>query len=353
MISLTDAARFTADSHATRKFKAWWETVIGYLILSLLILTLFSWAKVVTAEASGLLCIPLDTKIGYSYNLAKYFNSKCAQQFENKILLHYPYLLFFQWLLLSVCQNFWLKLPVVQNKFETFMELFKLLKEMESTSNRGIKTTTTNTISDKIDQVFNEHSFLSILYTVKEVFITILSAFTLCLITTWMTSLDFFKSDFECSLTMFYSTPAISLVCNLQPAQYIYVTIISNVVILLCITTINCYACYFSLLRKWEKQYKMSNSLRTLNAYKDICFCICFLKTSLQERQIILHTLTNYHHTSQKIRSDVTGMEARDYDVVKYVCDYLGLNILQSSEENSIKNLGKRLKGENKLSNLK
>lgn len=344
MISLTDAARFTSDSHATRKFKPWWETMIGYLILSLLILTIFSWAKVVTAEASGLLCIPLDTKFGYSYNLAKYFNSKCAQQFENKILLHYPYLLFLQWLLLSICQKLWLKLPMVQNKFETFIELFKMLKEINST------ITTTNTLKNEIDRVFNEHSFLSIFYTVKEMLTTILSTFTFCLLTAWMTSLDFFKSDFKCSLTMSYS-PASSLVCNLQPVQYIYITIISNVVILLCISLISFYACSYSLRSKWEKQhYKLSSSLKKLNAYKDLCFCVCFLKTSSQERQIILHALANYDTLQSKsIEYAVTGLESRDdHDVVKYVCDYLGLNILQSSEENPTKNFGKRLKGEDK-----
>ena len=329
MISLTDAARFTTESYATRKFKPWWETVIGYLILSLLILTLFSWAKVVTAEASGLLCIPLNTKIGYSYNLAKYFNSKCAQQFENKILLNYPYLLFFQWLLLSICQKFWLKLPVVQNKFETFIELFKLLKEMESTQ---ITTEETNKMNDKINRVFNEHSFLSILYTTKEMLTMITSTFTLCSLTTWMTSLDFFETDFVCSLTMTYS-PANSLVCNLQPVQYIYVTIISNVVILICITSISCYASYYSLMRKWGKNYKISSGLRNLSAYKDLCFCVCFLKTSSQERQSILHALTKYDTSqSQNIKRDVTGMDSRDYYVVKWVCDYLGLNILKSSE---------------------
>ena len=343
MISISDAARFSEESHATRKFKPWWETVVDYLIISLLILTLFSWAKVVTAEASGLLCIPVDPKIGYSYNLAKYFNSRCAQEFKDKVLLHYPYLLFFQWLLLSVFQKLWLKLPVVQNKFETFVELFKLLKEttkIDTTTSIGNDIWEVN----RIDQVFNERSFLSILYTAKGFLITFSSASASCLLIAWISTLDFYKSDFECSLSLIYS-PANNLVCNFQPVQYIYISIFCNVAIQLSITCISLYACYYSLTRKWEKHYRMSNSLRRYKAFKDLCFCVCFLKTSLQERQTILHALCRYATQSQ---NDVMATESRDYSVVKYVCDYLGLTIMESSDENSLENIGKQLNGKNK-----
>ena len=135
MISISDAARFSQENNITLKFKSWRETVLDYFILSLLILTIFSWAKVATADASDLLCIPIESNLGYSFNLAKYFNSRCSQVFENKMMLYYPYLLFVQWLLFSIVHKLWLKLPWVQNQFETFFEIFKELNIVQTSIN--------------------------------------------------------------------------------------------------------------------------------------------------------------------------------------------------------------------------
>ena len=124
MISVSDAARFAEESVAIKSFKPWWEIVIDYIILALLLITLLSWTRVISADASGLLCLPVEKTIDFSFNFAKYFNSRCAQEFNGKLLLYYPYLLFIQWMSLFLIQKAWLKVPVVTSKFDSYYDIF-------------------------------------------------------------------------------------------------------------------------------------------------------------------------------------------------------------------------------------
>lgn len=341
MISISDAARFSEESNATRKFKAWWETVIDYLILGLLIITLFSWSKVVTAEASGLICITTQSNIAYSYNLAKYLNSRCAQKFDDKAFIHFPYLLFMQWLILSVIQKLWLKLPMVQNRFETFIELFTSLKENESTPHNQAWSTLTR------NETLERNSILFILYTTKVITTTISSLIILCLLIAWTSTLKFFKTDFECHIPKINPPAVTSLVCNFQPAQYIYVTIMTNIMIQTTITFVGLYASYFCVRRKWERHYKIDKSLRRMKAFKDLCFCICFFKTSVQERQQILYALSNHSIQINNKMADVTNTTVNTHDLktIKNVCDFLGLEMNKRSNEDSLKSFQGRLNG--------
>ena len=96
MISVSDAARFAEENVGTRKFKPWWNIILNYFIFGLLLLALFSWTKVILAETLDTIYEHIVPCFRYSLNLAKYFNSRCAQAFTEKLLIYYPYVLYAQ-----------------------------------------------------------------------------------------------------------------------------------------------------------------------------------------------------------------------------------------------------------------
>ena len=95
MISLSDARRFSEESPAIKNFKPWWEIIIDYMLLALLLICLLAWARVTSLEASGLICVPMNTNVTYGFTEYRYANSRCSQEFETKLVLYYPYILFF------------------------------------------------------------------------------------------------------------------------------------------------------------------------------------------------------------------------------------------------------------------
>jgi Leucine-rich repeat containing protein 8. len=363
MISVSDAARFTEESISTRKFKPWWEIVLDYLILAILLLTIFSWAKVISADASGLLCIPVNPTIRYNFNLAKYFNSRCAQEFEKKLLLYYPYVLFAQWLVLSIVQKLWLKLPVVHKKFETFYELLKDMRNMTEEEGSANGNSKQDTIFDKLLLVLKNKSYLIHIYTAKASLLLAFSLCIFCLTVTWVNSLNFFQANFKCYLGGPAYSPIRHLACNFQPAEFLYVIIACNIAVQSSIVGLSSYILYWILAKQWVLQTGAANfaSFRSLGGYKDLCFCIGLAKTSVQEKNAIQNSMVFYtskftnrgkyekQHkgaVNRKTPDDVTIMTAchsHDFVSVKYVCDHLGLVINASNGTAQQRNRSKSL----------
>ena len=322
MISVSDAARFTEESISTRKFKPWWEIVLDYLILAILLLTIFSWAKIISADASGLLCIPVNPTIRYNFNLAKYFNSRCAQEFERKLLLYYPYVLFVQWLVLSVLQKLWLKLPVVHKKFETFFDLLKDMRDTkeEKSCSGGNSTPVEERLFNKLILVLENKSYLIHIYTAKAALVLASSLCMFCLTITWATSLSFFQANFTCYLGGRVYTPVRHLACNFQPAQFLYVIIICNIVVQSSIVGLSGYIFYWVLDKHWGMQAGGNASFvatfKKMGGYKDLNFYVGLAKTSVQEKSAIQDSFVLCARKfTRRIDNFETSLEMHEDDV--------------------------------------
>lgn len=373
MITVSDAARFAEESVGTKKFKAWWETILDYTILGLLLLTIFSWAKVISVEASGLLCIPLNPKIGYSYNLAKYFNSRCAQEFDNKLLIYYPYFLFVLWLMLFFVQKLWLKIPVVRCRFESFHKIFtEMIKIYSKLKNSNIKssffqaepkcasyslkssdenylhekesTTYDNLvildIRNNLIMLLEKKSFLSTIYMTKNIVLLTILISTIIGLTYWISSgkLYMFKANFHCHLDGKKTfTPVDMFTCNFTSAPFLHVIILISITLQF-LTVIFCTRALIWSFSKNKifldselKEKRLRSTLLKYSGYVDLQFCFGLLQCTIQERNAILNVFEKCSKGHDEAGTTKLFGRNEDFVAVKYITDYLGLAINPST----------------------
>ena len=343
MISVSDAARFAQESISSRKFKPFWETILDYVILGLLLLTIFSWAKVITADASGLLCRPTNPKIGYSFTLAKYFNSLCAQQFEDKLLLYYPYMLFVLWLLLTMIQRLWLKIPVVRCRFESYHKLYANLIKLtvkktvttsfDESSDSSNKHLVAIEIKQMITTIMDQNNVLVKAYTTKCALLIITTTVTLLSLSYWTSKQVLFQTNFHCELRDELNLTEINtFICNFTAAQFLYVIILVSIGLQAIVKAISLYGLYWSLSKQWMKTSIKMFSCSKFKDKTDLQFSLALLKCSIFEQHAISQALKLYeqinkpHFLSGEIHSD----KNTDFICVKWIADHLGLSILPS-----------------------
>lgn len=126
MLSVSQIAPYFTEDNVQRKIKPWWENITDYLTHSLLVIAMVSWTFLLQDHSAGVNCIPKDperVQIWSSLH-ARYFSQKCASEVYDGCMVYYPYFVFCQWMVLFLCQVFWLKLPQVNSKFEFLHQIF-------------------------------------------------------------------------------------------------------------------------------------------------------------------------------------------------------------------------------------
>lgn len=374
MISVSDAARFAEESISTKKFKGWWETILDNVILGLLLLTLFSWAKVISVEASGFLCIPIDPKVGYSFNLAKYFNTRCVQSFEQKLLLYYPYFIFVLWLLLFLVQRTWMKIPFVRCRLDSFHKLFtEMIKVSSKMKYRSINKTIAKREMNEIDQIstsncneqllevaitemrqhilmiLDRQSLLLQCYITKNTIMLLIAACSSSFLVYWISTLDLFQANFHCHLDASETfTPLHNFTCNFPSAPFLYVIIFISIGLQNLIMFFSLYALYWMFSKRTKKNIlKCGLVLTKARGFSDLKYCLELFRCTFQEREKIIESLSQ-----QYCRPEQTLVLGRndDFMILKYITDYLGLYINtgkngDSSLNRCIEELKEQIKG--------
>ena len=322
MISVSDAARFAEESISVKKFKSWWEIAIDYLVLGLLLLTLLSWTRVISAEASGLICVPLDSTISYSYYFAKYFNSRCGQEFDGKLLLYYPYLLFLQWVSLFLIQRAWLKVPAIKHKFESYYEIltemYKIqpkvsINEHKHGDNQEYSSNNLPTFYYEITKeniailrgkmliMLSDKSYLFWVYVAKVVVLFITSLTYFCLLIYWTLSLNFTEADFHCQLTISFKRIDV-LICHFSPAYLLYGIIVCNISLLFLILMLTFKGFCWMLYERGFLSGNICDCHSKLPGHMDLWFCMVLIKSHIKDDSVINNVVkTSFQHLPRQL----------------------------------------------------
>ena len=366
MISVSDASRFAEESVAIKSFKPWWEIVIDYIILALLLITLLSWTRVISADASGLLCLPVEKTVDFSFNFAKYFNSRCAQEFDGKLLLYYPYLLFVQWMSLFLIQKAWLKVPVVTSKFDSYYDIFheiysiqpkfkrdpynlRMLPEFkyDKKQKRCIKV-----LHDKLMLLLTDRTYLVWVYVGKLAVLYTICLGYFCAMLYWSLSLDLFQTEFPCDLRNNSQFLEINiLVCNFSPAFFLYGVVLVNIGLLTIILFVNFYGVYWVLTQRRfgdrnDLFGNMTDYYAGLPGFKDLQFCVALMGGNVKDGNAMQEVLKAClkGNTQQFDTSNEAGeIKANDgivkkpsfieeHQIVQSIAERLGLEIVKNDQ---------------------
>ena len=307
MISLSQARQFAEDSPSVKAFRPWWEFGIDYVVQVTLLTTLLAWARVISMDASGVVCIAAAPNTAFGYVFALYANPRCSQEFDANLLLYYPYILFFQWLVAFLIQRSWLKVPTLVTKFddfyETFLEMvaiapkFRLnaqsLHKLPELKYEGENLVKVKALQKKMMLLLTDRSYLVLIYGAKVISFFALCILSLAFMITWVSQVHFFSSDFLCNLKGSSDTVAYDkLYCHVAPAYFMYGIMIINTVIQLLIIIFSVRGMYFIFKQRTFAVDsglfgEMKEDYIEEPGFRDLQFCIALIRTNIRDGNLM------------------------------------------------------------------
>jgi len=363
MLSVSDAARFSEENNSIKTFKPWWEILIDYLVFALLLFTLLSWTNVIGLDSHGLSCLPSNSNVTYSFNFVRYFNARCAQHFQGRLLLYYPYLIFFQCLTLFLLQHAWLKVPAVTTKFDSYHDIFNDMYDIRRKFRRDPynlqmlpefvydhkQMRHIQILHDKLMLLLTDKTYLIIVYTAKLSASLILSISFTCILIYWLSVIDFYKIDFQCILKNQIPDPNLSLLaCNFSPAYFLYGIILSNLALLTLMIVVEIYGfCWLF----WQRNFvdkkdifgNMTDYYAGLPGYKDLQYCMALIKGNIKDgnmmQEVIKACLKGKTSHQETLVNNSTSQDKRlfieEYNIVKYITAQLGLEAIKNDQSST------------------
>ena len=365
MITLADATRFSEESPAIRNFKPWWEIIVDYMLLALLLISLLAWARVTSVEASGLICVPLNSNISYAYVEYRYADSRCSQEFETNLLLYYPYLLFLQWLITFLIQRAWLKVPVVMTKLDAFHNIFcemcsitpsfhrnkqsfRMLPEIvyEDESYDQVKV-----VHDRLMFLLTEKSYLMRIYRAK-VFILLTFSFIFATgVVYWLCQIQYPKADIPCNLSGGANAREFkNLICNFSSAFFLYGVMWFNGFVLWLTMMFSCHALHWTFKQKSFADNtgifgQMIDLYTGLPGFNDLQFCMSLVRSNVRDGNITFEVIKSclsqearQLEAKQRSKSKVeVTQRSRDFEqehaIVRLILQELGLEIIENKQD--------------------
>ena len=363
MISLSDASRFAEESPSIKKFKPWWEIVTDYVILAELLMTLLAWARVISVDASGLLCIPANDKVAFGFVESRYANTRCSQEFDDKLLLYYPYLLFFQWVLAFLVQRTWLKVPAVITKLDAFHDIFTemctitpkfrrnaySLQMLPELKYEGENLDKVKVLHDKLMFLLTDKSYLVLIYSAKVIVLFVFSVFCMILMISWSSQINFLSADFACDLKQ--STESIEfkdLYCNFAPAFFLYGILIANTVILVLIVIFSTRAMFWIYSQRrfaddTDIFGQMKENYMGLPGFKDLQFCMSLIRKNVRDGNIMFEVIKSCLREKEECPQPKNKVEdtseARNFEeenaIVQWIAKELGLELVPNKQDSN------------------
>lgn len=367
MISLSDAKRFSEESPAIKNFKPWWEIITDYMLLALLLICLLAWARVTSLEAAGLVCVPIGVNITYGFTEYRYANSRCSQEFETKLVLYYPYLLFSQWLISFLVQRTWLKVPVVMTKLDAFHNIFyemctitptfkrnkhsfRMLPELvyEDESYNKVKV-----LHDKLMFLLTEKSYLLRIYRAKVLILLSISTMFLIGIFYWLFHIYIPKADIPCNLTGDENAREFkNLICNLSSAFFLYSAMCLNFILLILVVVFSSYGFYWSVKQNSFAEHtgifgQMIDLYTGLPGFKDLQFCMSLVRSNVRDGSITFEIIKSClrqeaRQLEEKANTNPkgeAGQRSRDFGqehaIVRLIMQHLSLEIIENNQDSN------------------
>lgn len=256
MLSLGQITPYLSYAGQVKRFKPWWEYIADYLSHVLLLVALFSWTFVLQQNGSGVNCLLKESSSTLFWNsiFSRYCSQRCAVDLYNGVLVHYPYLVFLQWMLLLFCQMFWLKLPVVNTKLKALQNIIQSIEDTEEKGKKkkpcrsGVKYRLLFLLED-------DASVISYMYWAKSITIFCISTFFLFLLSygfpmwkkLWANrNIQCFVKDPEYRRI---SLICPQLVCNVGSGRLMFLLVATNHIVLVL------FIFFFALVAPFYVQY--------------------------------------------------------------------------------------------------
>ena len=367
MISLSDAKRFSEESPAIKKFKPWWEIIIDYILLALLLICLLAWARVTSLEASGLVCVPTSANVTYGFPEYRYANSRCSQEFETKLVLYYPYLLFLQWLISFLVQRTWMKVPVVMTKLDAFHNIFYEMCLITPTFKRSKHSfcmlpnivyedesyNKVKVLHDKLMFLLTEKSYLLRIYRAK---VLILLGFSTNFVTgmvLWLYHIYIPKADIPCNLSGDENAREFNnLICNFSSAFFLYSAMCLNFILLCLVILFSSYGLYWSVMQNSFAEHtgifgQMIDLYTGLPGFNDLQFCMSLVRSNVRDGNItfeIIKSCLKQEARQLEDKGDAnTKREAaqrsrdfgQEYAIVRLIMQHLSLEIIENNQDSN------------------
>ena len=362
MITLTDAQRFSEESPAIKSFKPWWEILIDHMLLASLLICLLAWARVTSTEASGLVCVPLISNISYGYTEFRYANSRCSQEFATKLILYYPYLLLFQWIVTFLVQKAWLKVPVVVTKLDAFHDIFCQMCSITPTFIRnkrsyqmlpeltfeGENFDQVKVLHDKLMFLLTEMSYLLRIYRAK-IFILLAISFVFATgMVIWLYVIYIPKADIKCHLEGDKTAHEFkSLICNFSSAFFLYSAMCLNLIMLCLVIVFSSYGLFWSFRQKSFAEHtgifgQMIDLYTGLPGFNDLQFCMSLVRSNVRDGNLMFETIKSClrqqaYQLDEKNNIRAKADRARDFGqehgIVKLIAQQLGLQLINNRQD--------------------
>ena len=368
MISLSDAKRFSEESPAIKNFKPWWEIIIDYMLLALLLICLLAWARVTSLEASGLVCVPIDANVTYGFTEYRYANSRCSQEFETKLVLYYPYLLFSQWLISFLVQRTWLKVPVVMTKLDAFHNIFYEMCLITPTFKRNKHSfcmlpeiiyedesyNKVKVLHDKLMFLLTEKSYLLRIYRAKVLlFLGFSTAFVIGMVF-WLYHIKIPKADIPCNLIGDENAREFNnLICNFSSAFFSYSAMCLNFILLCLVIAFSSYGFYWSITQSSFAEHtgifgQMIDLYTGLPGFNDLQFCMSLVRSNVRDGNITFEIIKSClkqearqleEKSSTSTVKGETVQRSRDfgqeYAIVRLILQHLCLEIIENNQDSN------------------
>lgn len=310
MLSLAQVAPIVSEGVEVKRFKPWWEYITDYATHFLLWLGLMSWTNVLNDDASGVKCVLQNTTKAHYWNsiYARFCSQRCALELYDGVLVHYPYLLFLQWIVLLFIQILWLKLPFVSSKLEAMHKIIEGIKNQKANTdiNKINKNFATNARINKQckDQPSIEEARLQFLledtptcnlcevYYLKCISVfTISASFCVCIFKGFPKFIRlhhernikciFAKTNQECPPQF----------CHLESGRLVFGLIIANLTVLgiFSIISLSALLVMHSKAKRINKQF--SPYVRGKRGWSDVCFALCLMNLDLRRGAYLLKDL--------------------------------------------------------------
>lgn len=301
------------EPYPVKFFKPWWDLLIDYVIMGLLLIALLTFTRVIFENDLGVTSIGVNQTLPYWE--ARYVSAQCAHIFEGRYLVFYPYLLFVEWILLSIIHHGWFIFPAISSKMEHFHKIFHQMFQTQPKFYRNPNTLKMpNELKydgenrEKIEILHNRflylltsESFLTKVYQAKTYSLFLFSFFsTIMVIITPFRSLRSFSSNFPCVLPN--NTPLAfdfrNISCHFEPSFFIYGAIVGNCFITVTITIISLNGVIWTLRFIWlHRDHDITETISDyyggLPGFEDFRFCIMLIEVNIRDGNVMFETIKN------------------------------------------------------------
>eukprot|EP00794_Sanderia_malayensis_P008896 gene8896-9847_t len=362
----------SGDCPSVHFFKPWWDLVIDYLNFGIMILTLIAFAKVTLSDQQGLICIGIEKT--YSWAQIKYLNSKCSYTFTGRLLVHYPYAIFFQWLLLICIHHGWLLHPAIFSKFDAFYGIFKKMCNITPKYYRNPNTfqmaselSFDSHNQDKIEvlhvkllYLLTENSYIITVYKVKTIASCIAGMGSTISVLTAIYFARQFPLNFKCDFgTTNIGIELDDVSCNISPAWFLYGLMIANVFVVFCVTLLSLNGIVWMIRRGLFGANDMADIFGSTSEYygglpgfKDFQLCILLVQKNIRDGNVMFETVKacikgqakkfkrfNYKRRGTVDHGKQMIVQTRDLEesktFVRWIADQLGLDEAENSQDSN------------------